>query len=164
MFVRSLNIILAAMVFVMAVFSFSFYCQQRSSTKVLKTAIGELKEALNEQGVEFEKLRQENVPIKALIPQTKDSIAELKSVISQSRVDAFVIKEDVKQWQKDYVAVLLELEERLDLVENGLKTCQEKLPEGDWEQLQQDVRSLKDGMEKISPPVSAQGILKPGLS
>ena len=54
-----------------------------------------------------------------------------------------MIKDDVKQWQKDYVAVLLELEERLNVSEKTLKSLEERLSADAVAQVHQEPDSPK---------------------
>jgi chromosome segregation ATPase len=132
---RPLNILLTAMVFAVAVFSFYLYTRQTRFFEVLaihrevqQKDIKELKGRLDDHKARLEKFHEESVQVGALIPQIKDSIAEIKSVISQSRVEASMIKDDAAQWKKDYVAVLIELEERLNMMDAAVKALQAERP------------------------------------
>jgi hypothetical protein len=95
----------------------------------------------------LEKFQAENTQIGALIPQIKDSIVEIKSVIAESRVESLMIKDDAVQWKKDYVAVLIEIESRLDNMDIVLKDMQEQWPDGSLEKIQTEVNALKGAIK-----------------
>jgi septal ring factor EnvC (AmiA/AmiB activator) len=128
-------ILLAVVFFAVSAFSFYLYVRQTrffAASEIYREAqeknIEELKGRLDDHNSRLEKFHEESVQVGVLIPQIKNSIAEIKSVIAQSRVEASMIKDDAAQWKKDYVAVLIELEERLNGVDIALKALQEERP------------------------------------
>ena len=118
---------------------------------------GQFNDALAAQDKRLISIESETREVRDLLPQMKETIDKIKAVIAQSQAQAFAIKEDVKQWQKDYVAVLLELDARLSAADARLKAFQERLPEGSLEKLRQEMDSLKDSIKKIGAQSLSQG-------
>jgi uncharacterized phage infection (PIP) family protein YhgE len=175
MFRRLLNIIGVVMVIAMTVFSFYCYAQQQRSLEwmgtytadqqkniqELKVGIKDLKNGLEEQRVKFEKVQKENAQIGELIPQIKDSIVEIKSVISQSRAEAWKIKDDTKEWQKDYVSTLVSIQQKVDALEVSLNSTSEIVDQG-LPKILDEIDAIKNDIRRIkekNPEKSAGGVL-----
>jgi chromosome segregation ATPase len=118
--------------------------------------LAQLKDAVAVQNERFRPIEDESREVGSLLPEMRSSIEQIKAVISQSRVEALMIKDDAKQWQKDYVAVLLELEERLNAVDVKMKELQERSPENAIGNLQQEVSALKNDMKHMSEQIDRQ--------
>ncbi len=125
---------------------------------------GQFNDALAAQDKRLISIESETREVRDLLPQMKESIEKIKAVIAQSQAQAFAIKEDAKQWQKDYVSVLLELDGRLNAADTRFKAFQERLPEGALEKLRQEMESLKDSIKKTdAQPQPQESEKKPSL-
>jgi len=69
--------------------------------------------------------------------QVEDESKSIQISLVDTKAEADAIKQDMKGWQKDYVTVLAELEKKMD-------------------DSQENIKSLKADIEKITPPLLPQ--------
>ncbi len=103
----------------------------------------------------WQSLEQENSQLRELLPQIKASIVEIKSVIAQSRTEAWKIKDDTQQWQKDYVSTLVEIEKKVNALGEEVVSLSEVVDQG-LPKILQEVDAMKSDIDKIKKSADAK--------
>ena len=167
---RLFNIVFMAGVVCVAVVSLYFFGQQKiflqsvqtasrtqgQTIEQLKADMRELKDqvktgqqVLDLQKVKLDEVEQESAQVKVLLPQIKESIAEIKSVIAQSRAEAWKIKDDSAQWQKDYVSTLVDIQKRVNALDQALNSISDIVDQG-FPKILQEIDSIKENLNSIN--------------
>ena len=90
---------------------------------------------------EIEKRQQVDLESKSV----QTSLVDIKA-------EADAIKDNMKNWQKDYVSVLAQLEKKMDNSQYELKALETNLTALNIPELKENINSLKADIEKITQP------------
>ena len=128
--------------------------QLKADIRDLKDGVKTGKQVLDLQKVKLDEVEQESAQVTVLLPQIKESIAEIKSVIAQSRAEAWKIKDDSAQWQKDYVSTLVDIQKRVNSLDQALSSTSEIVDQG-FPKILQEIDSIKEDIKNINKKAAA---------
>lgn len=86
----------------------------------------------------------------ALADQKEESKNTQTSLVD-IKAEADAIKQAMKGWQKDYVSVLAQLEKKMDVSQDEIKSLENNLAALNIPELKENIKSLKADIEKITP-------------
>ena len=118
-----------------------------------------LQDQIDHAGKDLEDARQQIKEQKDALLQEVEKRQEVetenKSVqtsLIDIKAEADAIKQDMKDWQKDYVAVLAQLEKKMDNSQDEIKAFENNLTALNIPELKENINSLKTDIEKITHP------------
>jgi len=102
-----------------------------------------------------EKIKDQREALLQEIEKRQQVDLESKSVqtsLVDIKAEADAIKDNMKNWQKDYVSVLAQLEKKMDNSQYELKALETNLTALNIPELKENINSLKADIEKITQP------------
>jgi len=110
--------------------------QQGNTLDDQKNALAGEKDALLQEVEKRQQLENENKSMQTSLVDTK--------------AEADALKQEMKEWQKDYVAVLADLEKKMDNSQDEIKVFEDNLAALNIPGLKESIKSLKAEIEKMA--------------
>jgi chromosome segregation ATPase len=147
--------ILRGIILVAGIVVIAFDAELYVSCKEQKTELNSMKDRLDvESEFNGNKFKYQQQQIEAIRSDLDDAQQQIENQHDESKgiqtslvdikAEADAIKENAKEWQKDYVSVLAQIEKKLDNSEVEMKSIQES------------INSLKTDIEKMTPVEQAK--------
>ena len=174
-FLKALILIICVIAIGFDVFLFNLFVKQRIQTEnVNKQMQVEAQVSSNKfkyQQEQTERISKDLESSLQLIKDQNDALSQQKDSLLQEvekrqevenmsksvqlslvdiKAEADAIKQEVKGWQKDYVAVLAELEKKMDDSQGEIKSIKNNLDSINIPELKRNIGSLKDSIEKLT--------------
>ncbi len=97
---------------------------------------------------DLEDARQQIKDQNDALAQQKDESKNIQTSLVDIKAEADAIKQEVKEWQKDYVSVLAQLEKKMDDSQLEIKALEKNLTALNIPELKENIQSLKAEIEK----------------